>query len=100
MLTLIYNNDTFFARKWTQAAITDDAAFMGSIDSTKHTLVKWDIDLPDVTFGYDLDNYVADPDTQTITLTTIANPKPVLEAKLADDSITFDEMKELMRLRG
>jgi len=24
----------------------------------------------------------------------------VLEAKLADDSITFDEMKELMRLRG
>jgi len=24
----------------------------------------------------------------------------VLEAKLADDSITFEEMKELMRLRG
>tara|TARA_R100000306_G_C4356799_1_gene133148 strand:- start:176 stop:415 length:240 start_codon:yes stop_codon:yes gene_type:complete len=24
----------------------------------------------------------------------------VLEAKLADDSISFDEMKELMRLRG
>ena len=23
-----------------------------------------------------------------------------LEAKLADDSITFDEMKELMRIRG
>ena len=23
-----------------------------------------------------------------------------LEAKLADDSITFDEMKELMRMRG
>ncbi len=24
----------------------------------------------------------------------------VLEAKLADDSITFEEMKELMRIRG
>ena len=24
----------------------------------------------------------------------------ILDAKLADDSITFDEMKELMRLRG
>jgi hypothetical protein len=100
MLTLIYNNDTFFARKWVQATITDDAVFMGSLDDTKFTLVKWDIDLPDVPSGYDLDNYVADPDTQTVTLTTIANPKPVLEAKLADDSITFTEMKELMRLRG
>ena len=73
---------------------------MGSLDNTKFTLVKWDIDLPDVPYGYDLDNYVANPDTQTVTLTTIANPKPVLEAKLADDSITFEEMKELMRLRG
>jgi hypothetical protein len=26
--------------------------------------------------------------------------KSTLEAKLADDSITFEEMKELMRLRG
>ena len=26
--------------------------------------------------------------------------KDALEAKLANDSITFDEMKELMRLRG
>ena len=26
--------------------------------------------------------------------------KDSLEAKLADDSITFEEMKELMRLRG
>ena len=100
MLTLIYNNDTLCARKWTQQEVIDDVVFMGSIDSTKHTLVKWDIDLPDVPSGYDVDNYVADPDTQTITLTTIANPKSALEAKLADDSITFEEMKELMRLRG
>ena len=100
MLTLIYNNDTFFARKWTEATIADDDAFMGSLDSTKFTLVRWDINLPDVPFGYYFDNYVADPDTQTVTVTTIANPKPALEAKLADDSITFEEMKELMRLRG
>jgi len=26
--------------------------------------------------------------------------RETLEAKLADDSITFDELKELMRLRG
>jgi len=32
--------------------------------------------------------------------TPVVTRGEVLEAKLADDSITFDEMKELMRLRG
>jgi len=31
---------------------------------------------------------------------TVRARKTILEAKLTDDSVTFDELKELMRLRG
>jgi len=31
---------------------------------------------------------------------TVQARKTILEVKLTDDSITFDELKELMRLRG
>jgi hypothetical protein len=100
MLTLIYNNETKFLYQWTMRASVDLNDFMGDLDESVFTLVQWDTETPAIPDGYVFDNYVANPDTQTITVNTIVTPTAALEAKLADDSITFEEMKELMRLRG
>tara|TARA_B100000949_G_scaffold229833_1_gene239329 strand:- start:604 stop:921 length:318 start_codon:yes stop_codon:yes gene_type:complete len=101
---IVYENSTNRAIAWTGrekiiGTLTDNRKF---IDCSS---VIWDIDLPSsiVPDGYLFDDYFVDIDNQTLEMRTQkkpTTPKSALEAKLADDSITFEEMKELMRLRG
>ena len=101
---IIYENSTNRVIVWTGreniiGTLTDNRTF---IDCTS---VIWDIDLPSSTVpdGYMVDDYFVDIDNKTLEARTLkkpTTPKSALEAKLADDSITFEEMKELMRLRG